>query len=360
MNKDLLDDRFGRFREIPLFLSQMGHEVIGLCLSYARRNEGWIKDGCVLWKSMNASRLKIRGVIHFLIEALKFAKKSDVIWACSDSLYGVIGCLVGRITKKPVIFDIYDNFGEFYIARLPVMKQLYHWAIRHSDAITCLSKPFAELIRRQYGRSQKIYPIEFAVRSDLFKPLDREQCRETLELPLNALIIGTAGGLYQNRDVDLLIDAFLHLKEKYLDLHLALAGPLDGKLQIPQDSRIHYLGVLPFEKVPFFMNSLNIAVVCYADDEYGKYCFPQKTREFMACDVPAIAARVGSLKELFKDHPQWLYAPGNVQSLIKVIENRFDDRATQYAPPPTWADLAKILESIMLQIYKENEQKISA
>ena len=360
MNKDLLDDRFGRFREIPLSLSQMGHEVIGLCLSYSHRNEGWIKDGHVLWKSINASRFKIPGVTRFLFDALKFAPKSDVIWACSDSLYGIIGCLVGRIAKKPVIFDIYDNFEEFYIAHLPVLKQLYHWAIRHSEAITCLSKPFAKLIQHQYRRSEKIYPIEFAVRSDLFKPLNPEKCRESLLLPLNARIIGTAGGLYKNRGVDLLIHAFLNLRDKYLDLHLALVGPLDTNLQIPEDSRIHYLGIFPFEKVPYFINSLDIAVVCYADDEYGKYCFPQKTREFMACDVPIIAAQVGSLKELFKDQPEWLYEPGNLHSLIRVLENRFDDRTTHYTPPPTWADLAQILESIMFEIQKENEQKMPA
>ena len=358
MRKDLIDDRFGRFREIPLNLSRSGHQVMGLCLSYAHRNKGWIKDERVLWKSINASRLKIFGVLHFLFDALKFAKKADVIWACSDSLYGVIGCLVGKITKKPVVFDIYDNFGEFYIARLPVMKQLYHWAIRHSDAITCLSEPFKELLRSKYGRSQRVHPIEFAVRSDLFKPLNKKKCRKILQLPLNARIVGTAGGLYKIRDADLLIDAFIYLKDKYLDLHLALAGPLDGELKIPKDTRIHYLGILPFEKVPFLMNSLDVAVVCYADDNFGKYCFPQKTREFMACDIPVVAARVGSLKELFQDHPEWLYAPANVQSLVKVIENRIYDRATHYTAPTTWGDLTQILENIMLQIQNERKKKI--
>jgi teichuronic acid biosynthesis glycosyltransferase TuaC len=29
MGKDLLDDRFGRFRELPLELARLGHEVIG-------------------------------------------------------------------------------------------------------------------------------------------------------------------------------------------------------------------------------------------------------------------------------------------------------------------------------------------
>jgi len=35
MSKDLIDDRFGRFREIPLALGQTGHKVQGLCLSYS-------------------------------------------------------------------------------------------------------------------------------------------------------------------------------------------------------------------------------------------------------------------------------------------------------------------------------------
>ena len=42
MNKDLIDDRYGRFREIPLALAQMGHQVKGICLSYQPKNEGKI------------------------------------------------------------------------------------------------------------------------------------------------------------------------------------------------------------------------------------------------------------------------------------------------------------------------------
>ena len=358
MGKDLINDRFGRFREIPLELAQNGHRVRGLLLSYARRDEGWLKDGPVFWKSINASALKFPGLLKFIFASIRMAKKSDVIWACSDSFYGVIGCLLGRLFHVAVIFDIYDNFAEFYVAKLPIMKQLYHWAIRKSDAITCLSSSFAKFIKKEYGRAKHVYPIEFAVRNDLFKPLDKSHCRKILGLPTHAVLIGTAGGLFKIRDVHLLLEAFFQLKKKYPDMHLALAGPTDNKILIPDNSRIHYLGILPFEKVPYFMNSLDVAVVCYADDEYGKYCFPQKTREFMACDVPAIAARVGGLKELFADHPRWLYAPGDAKSLIEVLERRLSDKTTGYSEPPTWKDLATLLESTMLLIQNEKRQKI--
>jgi glycosyltransferase involved in cell wall biosynthesis len=102
------------------------------------------------------------------------------------------------------------------------------------------------------------------------------------------------------------------------------------------------------------MNALDVAVVCYADDEFGKYCFPQKTREFMACDVPVIAANVGSLKELFKEHPEWLYDPGNTGSLAETLEHRMSNRQTDYEIPPSWLDLANRLEGIIQKLTDEN------
>ena len=356
MSKDLLDDRFGRFREIPLALARKGHFVRGLCLSYARRNQGWIEDGPVGWNSINASRLKVTGLVKFMIESLKMAKIFDIIWACSDSFYGVIGCWVGRLYGIPVIFDIYDNFGEFFVAKMPIAKQLYHWAIRRSDAVTCLSEAFGGYLEKRFHRTDLVFPIEFAVRTDLFHPIDKHSCRQTLGLPIDALLVGTAGELTPTREVHLLIEAFLRLKYRHPLLHLALAGPLAAGLTLPNDPRLHYLGELPFEQVPVFNNSLDVAVVCYADDAFGKYCFPQKTREFMACNRPVIASKVGSLKKLFQDHPQWLYDPGCAESLTDVLEHRFTDLSTGYPPPPTWADLAEKIENIMMGLQQVRSQ----
>ena len=355
MHKDLIDDRFGRFREIPLALAQQGHNVTGLCLSYENKPQGSICDGPVAWKSINASRLKIPGIAKFIFEAFRLTKRSDIIWACSDSFYGVIGCIVGRVCNLPIVFDIYDNFDGFLVAKIPIARQFYHWTIRRSDAITCLSPSFARLLQEKYRRSKCVYPLEFAVRKDLFKPLDKIRCRQSLGLSPDARIVGTAGGLFKSRDVHLLIEAFTQLSGKHADLQLVLAGPLDKELSIPTDDRVHYLGNLPFERMPELMNCLDVAVVCYANDEFGKYCFPQKTREFMACDIPVIAANVGGLQELLKNYPEWLYEPGDVQSLMDVLERRLSDRRTEYPSLPSWNDLAQSLEQIMLKVLQARE-----
>jgi len=183
--------------------------------------------------------------------------------------------------------------------------------------------------------------------------MDKTTCRNKLNLPINKILVGTAGALTENRGFQYLLSTFDILKTRYPDLHLALAGPRN--IPIPHNKRIHDLGILALEKVPLLLNSLDVAVICNRENDFGRYCFPQKAVEIMACDVPLISAKVGSMKELLTDHPEWLYVSGNSRDLAKVLENRLVDRKTGYVPPPKWSSLANRLEQIMLKIIDERK-----
>ena len=345
--KDLLDDRFGRLREIPLALAEKGHKVRGLCLSYISRNEGQVEDGPVIWKSINATPLKLPGLLRFINEARALARESDVIWACSDSFYGIIGYALSARYRIPLVFDLYDNFEYFSMARLPLIKQLYRWVVKRSDAVTCVSRSLARLVA-SYGRKDHVFVLENAVRKDLFKPMDKKICREVLRLPQSVCLVGTAGALNSNRGIKFLLEAFSVLKAKNTALHLALAGPRN--IHIPHNDRIHDLGILPLEKVPLFFNALDVAIICNLDNAFGRYCFPQKAKEIMACNVPLIAARIGSMEEVFADHPEWLFTPDDAGDLGRVLENRLGDRKTDYDFVPSWSDAATELETIFLKL----------
>lgn len=351
-NKDLLDDRFGRLREIPLALANRGHSVRGLCLSYAKREEGWVWDGPVAWKSVNATRLKMPGLLRFLREAALHARTSDVIWACSDSFYGIIGFLLTRISGIPVVFDLYDNYEYFLAGRLPLIRQLYRHALRNCEAVTCVSKPLAELIRMR-GRTLGLHVLENAVREDLFMTLDQRESRSAMNLPLTSRIIGSAGALDENRGIQNLFEAFSRLQEGIPDLHLALAGRRRPTLSIPADPRVHDLGELPLEVVPSFLNALDVAVVCNLDNDFGKYCFPQKAREIMACDVPIVAAKVGSMQHLLRNHPEWLYSPNSPVDLARVLDRRLTDRRTGYEAVISWNQAADVLETVLTGVVSE-------
>jgi teichuronic acid biosynthesis glycosyltransferase TuaC len=347
ISKDLIDDRFGRFWELPLGLATRGHTVRGLCLSYKRRKEGITRDGPVIWESVNAGPLKIRGLLRFISRASSLASQADVLWACSDSFYGIIGYWLSRRYLVPLVFDLYDNFEYYLVARLPVLKQLYRWVLCKCDAVTCVSRPLARLVR-SYGRHGPVNVMENGVRKDLFRPLDKKLCRKELTLPQDCRIIGTAGAIFKNRGILTLFEAFKRLKSKYPDLRLALAGPRD--IKIPQLPGLIDLGILPLDKVPLLLNALDVAVIANRENDFGRYCFPQKAREIMACRVPLIAARVGSMGELFCDHPSWLYDPDNALSLAEALERRLTEQDTGYGDVPDWSDLALKLKRIFLSL----------
>ena len=181
--------------------------------------------------------------------------------------------------------------------------------------------------------------------------MDKTTCRDALGLPPNLHLVGTAGALDKNRGVQFLFDAFDILKTKYQDLHLVLAGPRN--MHIPRNSRIHDLGILSLEKVPLLLNALDVAIICNRENDFGSYCFPQKTKEIMACDVPLISARVGSMAELFTNHPDWLFNPDDAPDLARVIENRMMNQKTDYQEVFSWSDAATKLETIFFETCKD-------
>jgi glycosyltransferase involved in cell wall biosynthesis len=354
-NRDLLDDRFGRIRELALQMGLRGFQVEGLCLSYQKKKEGQTLDGPVLWESLNAGVLKLPGLLRFISHASSLASRADLIWACSDSFYGIIGYWLSRRYHIPLVFDLYDNFEYFLVGRIPLIRHLYRRVVRKSSAVTCVSQPLARLVQ-SYGRKGPVPVLENGLPRDLFKPLNKNLCRKDLNLPQDCRMVGTAGALFRNRGIMTLFKAYERLESRYPDLHLALAGPRD--VEIPFHPRIHDMGTLGYEKIPHFLSALDIGVICNRQDAFGYYCFPQKAREMMACGVPLIAACVGSMEGLLADHPSWLFEPENESDLARAIEDRLKDRATEYGSIPSWADLAEGLGDLLLQLLNEKASSL--
>jgi teichuronic acid biosynthesis glycosyltransferase TuaC len=357
MAKDLLNDRFGRFRELPLELARLGHKVIGICLSYRPREEGTIADADlhsnsrVIWHSLNLGRLIVPGLIRYSLKVHKLAKefKPDLIWVCSDSFHVIFGVRLAKRLNVKCVVDLYDNFAAFSATRLTGVLPLFKRAVRKADGVTCLSKRLAKRILQHYGAS-RVAVIESGVREDLFYPRDPRECRRRLGLPQDAKIIGTAGALYNNRAIDTLFRAYELLAAKDATLHLAIAGPREKRIAIPGGPRVHDLGLLPWDQVPLLMNSLDVAVSCYRDSDLGRYSFPQKVYEILACKTPIVAAAVGNMNELLSTYPECLFDPENAESLARSIRLQLAHPTIIGVQVPSWSDAARDLEKFLLEI----------
>jgi glycosyltransferase involved in cell wall biosynthesis len=358
MGKDLLDDRFGRFWELPLELARLGHEVQGISLSYRKRPEGAFKPSIdslakrLTWQSVNLLNTPWPGLSRYL----RFAQERlcdfqpDVIWACSDAYHAIFGHKLARRCSAKLIIDLYDNFESYPATRIPGVLPLFKRAIKAADGITCVSSQLANYVCEGYRSVAPALVLESAIRSDLFRPMEREACRKQLGLPPLAKIIGTAGALYASRGIDTLYRGFAILAAQKPSLHLALAGPRSSSSGIPSSKHIHDLGVLSLDKVPVFFNALDVAVVSNRDGLFGRFNFPQKAREIMACKTPLVAADVGTMKEILRDQPACLFAPDDPASLARAISMQLAKPTSIDRKVPAWSDMAEQLEKFFLSL----------
>jgi teichuronic acid biosynthesis glycosyltransferase TuaC len=351
MGKDLLDDRFGRFRELPLELARLGHVIMGLATSYRQRSEGTAIDsdpppnGQVIWQSFNLTNRFVPHLQQLFHRAIGIATEfnPDLIWACSDAYHAIFGAWLAERVRTKCVIDLYDNFEAFTATKIPGISSLFRRSTRRVQGVTCFSQLMADHVVQNYKRQKPTAVIESAVQKALFRSQDQGECRRRLKLPDEAHIIGTAGALHTSRGIDTLFQAYEHLAAENENLHLALAGPRERGVCIPNGPRVHDFGILPHDEVPCFINSLNVAVVCYRRSTQGDFSLPQKAYEMVACRVPLIAAAVGSMNEFLSKYPTCLYDPDRPKSLADAVRRQLQNKIIVNSEVPSWADSAKQL-----------------
>ncbi|MDR0528683.1 MAG: glycosyltransferase, partial [Zoogloeaceae bacterium] len=104
-----------------------------------------------------------------------------------------------------------------------------------------------------------------------------------------------------------------------------------------------YLGSLPHSDTALLFNALDIGVIYLKDTPFGRYCFPQKAYEMLACRLPVVAADVGAMPALFDD-PRNLYHVDDEASLAQAILANLEAPAVSDREIRDWKDVVGDLE----------------
>lgn len=354
MGKDLLDDKFGRFYEIPLALSDKDCSILGICLSYRKRpehveNPVTFINNKMRWWSKNLGGIYKIALKDYLTLADKVITKysPDIIWAVSDSIHIIAARYLGKKYGIPYIADLYDNFKSFTLTGIPPVHYFYKKALLSADGVTCVSDRLKNYIKNQYRYTGKMITIENGVNMEYFKPVNKQYCRNILNLPKEAIIIGIIGST-KNRGAKIVaksLGPILRKKSHYL----LLAGT--GKRNIFSNlsgDRVIDLGTLNQYLTGIAYNAIDLGLICNTDSAFGRYCFPQKFYEMLACRTPVLSAAVGSLKDLLNsDYPMCLYPIDDEALIADAINRQIDNRVIPDLPVPSWAFQADKLESVL-------------
>ena len=345
MGKDVIADRYARLYEIPYQLAELGHTVLGLCLSYQGHPEGqWqhqTTSGQLHWESRSLGALYApalftypRGMLERLREFLP-----DIIIGASDIPHVALSSWLSKRLAVPYVVDLYDHFEAFGQARIPGMITALRHAVCNASLVTTTSTPLKELVEKDYGARGNVIAMPSTVDKSIFRPMDRRACRKNLELPEDVRLIGTAGGLHRDKGVGTLYDAWELIALQRSDVHLVLAGPVDKNFPPPQGARVHNLGVLPHASTAQLFNALDVGAICIRDTLFGRYCFPQKAYEMLACRLPVAAANIGEMKHLFATTPTCLYQAENADSLANTLLAQLNHNVIPDITIDDWAQL---------------------
>ena len=350
MGKDVILDRYARLYEIPYQLARLGHQVHGYCLSYHGDADGqWEHDagpGRLTWTSRGLGRLMVPSLAGYprrLLRQLRQQPPQLLIGASDIPHVALAGWLAKRL-GIPYAIDLYDNFEGFGQARVPGMVSLLRRAVRGAAVVTTTSEPLRQLVRQTYRAKGEVVAMPSTVDKGVFHPMEKAACRASLRLAQDARLIGTAGGLYREKGIATLYDAWKIVAAQRPDVHLVLAGPLEASCPPPTGARVHHLGVLPHARTAELFNALDVGAICIRDTLFGRYSFPQKAYEMLACELPVVSARVGAMTTLLAQTPSSLYDAEDAKGLATALLAQLDQPVLADVPIADWAQLIRTVE----------------
>ncbi|KGT48282.1 hypothetical protein GW12_06830 [Acinetobacter sp. HR7] len=307
MSKDVILDKYARLYEIPNQLALLGHEVECFCLSYQSHENGVWDESTnkkkLKWHSKSYKGIKKVNIVSYPFKLLSNIQKlkPDIIISASDIPHIILGAWVAKKLNIPFVADLYDNFEAYGQAKIPLIKTLFHRALNQAKIITTTSQSLANKIQNDHPNVKNIFAMPSVIDQNIFHVGNKVEARQYLGLPLRVPLIGTAGGLTKMKGIHELFDAWEIIKKENPECYLVLAGPTELETPLPQDDRVIYLGLLAHHEVAKLFQALDIGVMCIPNDEFGKYCFPQKAYEMLACHLNVVSSAVGDMTYLLED-----------------------------------------------------------
>ena len=356
MGKDVILDRYARLYEIPRQLALLGNEVGAFCLDYhAPDSSGYweheAEPGSLIWQSFSVGRVRLPWLCvypWYLLRKLR-AFQPDLLIGSSDIPHVVLVQWLARRMGIPYMADLYDNFEGFGQARIPGFVRALRCAVREAALVTTTSEPLRKKVLAD-GAQGIVVAMPSSVDLSVFHPGEKAHARRSLGLPQNARLIGTAGGLYREKGVEPLYAAWPAIAKACPDVHLVLAGPLEKGFPPPQGERVHYLGHLAHGQVANLFRALDVGIISILDTPFGRYCFPQKAYEMLACGLHVAVADIGEMSSLFAANPQQLFKAGDANGLAAAVDHQINNPSTPAITLRDWEALIGEIETMLMQL----------
>ena len=213
-------------------------------------------------------------------------------------------------TRKPLVVTIHDlgplTHPDFFRNTRPwVMKRSLEQAVRHADAIVCISKSTAEEVLTYVGThiEDRVQVVLEGVHPRFFEPASSQLPATLQNLPEDHPFILSTGQISPRKNIQGLIAAFARIKSE-IPHHLVLVGGMGWDSYIVEAhlrdadlrSRVHFPGFVTDDQLRTLYQMADIYVHPSLYEGFGL-----PVLEAMASGTPVVVSNRSSLPEVAGD-----------------------------------------------------------
>ena len=313
--RDLFTRPYGRFFHLPKLLAEAGHTVYLLLLSYLGDPPLRVERDGITWLSES---IRPYGPARYLRKAAEIVKafRPDWIVGFSDTYFGIIARhLAGRHQTRAAI-DAYDNY-ESYLPWCFPLHRAWRNALKEAEVVTAAGPQLAHLLQaHRPGRSVHVVPMSA---DPAFMPLDRPACRARMGMPAGSRLIGYCGSLTEGRGIGDVLLAAETLARDIPDAQLVLSGRKSRKIHLPP--KVKWMGYLPDPDIPVLLNCMDAVAVPNRLSAFGRYSYPVKLYEAMACGIPVLATATEPSKWILQNQAMFLANPDDPFDMVRKLKD---------------------------------------
>ncbi len=274
-----------------------------------------------------------------LLPVRNLIKKSDphVVHIHSPVVLGNIAQIMAGGLRKPVIatnhylpINISRSLSNDAVISKPFNLITYSYLVSFCNRCEYVTAPTQTALNLLYEHGLKAPASAISNGIDLRRytpgPKD-EQLRARFHLPPDRPLILHVNRLFEEKRVDVLIDAVAKMQSK-AHVMITSTGPMEAELRA-QVKRLHLEDRISFpgfirdaDLVPLYRLADIFAIPSEADLQ------SLATMEAMACGLPVVAANAFALPELVHHEENgFLFQPGNSEEMARYLDRLVDDAA---------------------------------
>ena len=235
-------------------------------------------------------------------------------WGAIESVAAARGLRAGVIHAE-------DGFGPEEAERLLARRNWFRrWVLRRASAVVVPSRLLERIARRTWWLGSSVWRIPNGIDVERFAPGVPEAARRDCGRPTAGPVIGTVAKLRAEKDLGVLLEAFVTVRQTEPEARLWIGGDGPERALLEERARalglgeaVWFAGTLPDPAT--FYRALDVFALSSRTEQ-----MPLSVTEAMATGLPIVSTRVGDVADmLVPAQAEYLVESGDASALGEAL-----------------------------------------